>query len=106
MLLLTLVVGSGIFTPIANENFYIWCMVVEAFICIAALALSTEASRIIIIMSLMLIGFHYLGLKLGGHQDDSPYHVLVKMCECLELAACILLSRPFLKWFIKDVKNV
>lgn len=106
MLLLTLVVSGGIFLQIPDQNFYKWCIFVEVMVCIFANVINVSASRVVIWMSISLIVMHYCGYKLDGYPEDSPYHILVKICEHAELASCILLSRPSIEYIFKDKKNV
>lgn len=97
MLFLTLAVGSGIFFPIPDDNFYVMCIAVEIIVAFAADLIDAPASRIIVWLSIVLSIFHLLGLFLNGYPPESPYHVLVVTCEHAEILACILLSDPFTK---------
>lgn len=97
MLALSCVIGAGIFYSIPPENFYITCAIGEAIIAGVAYFLQTNASKIIIRISIFLITFHLLGLRLDGYPAGSPYHLLVKVFEHAELLVCILLSNPIIK---------
>lgn len=97
MFLLTAIVGEGIFAPVPDANFYLICALGEALIGLLAYRINAEASRPIVRISVLLMLFHGLGYWLNGYPPDSPYHLLVKICEHAELLACILFSRPFTK---------
>lgn len=99
MLALSSVVGIGIFIPIPDTGFYVWCSLVEVCVCILAYIFSANASQIVMRCSVMLILFHVLGWWLNGYMPDSPYHLMVKITEHAELAACILLSHKITKRF-------
>lgn len=96
MLVLTLVVGAGIFTPIPDEHFYLICSLVECIVASSAIILSAPASKFVFRVSMLLVLFHFLGWWLDGYPPDSPYRLLVKILEHAELAACILMSTLFL----------
>lgn len=92
MLLLSLVVGAGIFMPIQDAYFYGVCMLVEVAVGISAALLQSRASKVVLRISQLLIIFHTLGWWLNGYPPESPYHLMVRICEHAELLACIILS--------------
>lgn len=96
MLVLTLVVGSGIFVPIPDAYFYAICALVECLVATSAILISAPASKFVFRVSMMLVLFHFLGWWLDGYPPESPYHLLVKILEHAELVACILMSTLFL----------
>lgn len=97
MLLLTFFVGGGIFFPIPDDGFYVWCIAVEIVVAFAADLIDAVASRLIVWLSFTLAIFHMLGKCLNGYPPESPYHVLVVASEHAEFIVLILLSEPFLK---------
>lgn len=97
MFLLSIVVGGGIFAPIPDAYFYLICACVETVVAGLAVALNAGASRPVARISMLLIIFHGLGWVYDGYPPESPYHIMVKVCEYSELVICILLSRPFTK---------
>lgn len=97
MLMLTLIIGVGIFAPVPNAHFYLICALGEALIGLLAYRIATEASRPIVRISAVLVLFHALGYWLNGYPPSSPYHLLVYLSEHAELLVCSLLSRPFTK---------
>lgn len=96
MLLLTLVVGFGVFVPIPGDYFYAVCGFVECIVAASAIFIAAPASKFVFRVSMMLMLFHFLGWWLDGYPPESPYHLLVKILEHSELVACILMSTLFL----------
>lgn len=97
MLLLTFVVGCGIFAYVPDENFYLYCISGEILICFAADIIVASASRAVIWCCLSLVVIHLLGWTSKGFNDSDPYPYLVQMFEHAQLIACILMSNPILK---------
>jgi hypothetical protein len=95
MLVLTALVGAGVFAPVPAPHFYLICMLGEALIALAAHRIAARASRPVVQISTILVAFHALGWWLNGYPVSSPYHVMVQICEHAELAMCILLSNKF-----------
>lgn len=97
MLSLSCVVGAGIFMPIPDDGFYLICALVECCVVLLTVQLAANASRVIVRVSALLIIFHALGWLFNGYPPESPYHIMVRICEHAELIACIALSRPINK---------
>ena len=95
MLALTVAVGVGIFVPVPGANFYLFCMLGEMLIALVAGRLNARASGPVMQISSILVVFHALGWWLNGYPSNSPYHLMVQICEHGELVMCILLSNPF-----------
>ncbi len=96
MFVLSLVVGANIFIPIPNENFYLICILFEILTALLAYKIDVPASRVVIRISSLLVVFHALGYWFDGHPPESPYHILVKICEHSNLLACIIFSNKFI----------
>lgn len=94
---LSAVVGIGVFVPVPDLYFYLYCALGELLIALLAMRLSAPASPLIVLISAMLSAFHGLGWILDGYPPESPYHAVVKICEHAELVACVILSRPLLE---------
>jgi hypothetical protein len=92
MLMLSLVLGLGMFAPVPAPHFYLICALGEVLIALLALKLEAAASLFVVRVSCILVFLHGLGAWLNGYPPDSPYHLLVKICEHAELISCILLS--------------
>lgn len=97
MLALSLVAGAGIFAPIPDAHFYLWCIVVEIGVALAALLIAVPATGMIIKIAAMLVVMHILGWLFDGYPPASPYHAGVKTLEHAQLVICCLLSGPILK---------
>jgi hypothetical protein len=95
MFSLSAVVGIGVFIPVPDVYFYLYCALGEFLIALIALRISCEASPVIVVVSAMLSAFHGLGWILDGYQPESQYHAAVIICEHSELAVCAILSKPF-----------
>lgn len=96
MMYLALVVSLGVFAPVPDANFYLVCGLGEVLICMFAFCLNTRASPLICWLSIILGMFHYLGYELNGYPPNSPYHLLVRICEHAELAICIICSNTII----------
>lgn len=95
MLLLTLAVGAGFFLPAPMDSalqFYIWVTCVEILVAIAALLIKAKASLIVVETSVLLVIAHIMGYALDGSLPFSPYHLIVKLLEVSQIAACLALS--------------
>jgi len=97
MFWLCLVVGGGIFLPIPDAYFYLNCALVELTVAFLAYLIATNASKPVVRISIILMALHGLGWWLNGYPPESPYHVLVRLCEHAELIACIVLSHHTMK---------
>ncbi len=94
MLMLTLVVGVGVFIPVPASHFYLNCAIGEMCIFLMAYILGTPASIAIRVLSVQLAVAHGLGYYLNGYIPDSPYHTIVRYTEHLELLICAMFSVP------------
>lgn len=92
MLALTLFVTADIFSPIPAMNFYLICALVDALNGLLAYRIGAAASKPIWRISCLLVVFHGIGYFWNGYPINSPYHIVVQICEHTELLACILLS--------------
>ncbi len=96
MLLLTLLVGWSYCLPVElitdKHTWYATCMTAEAVVLIAALLLKTRMSLVIMIICALLEINHINGLFFNGHSSGSPYHIVVKYLEYIEIVACSLFS--------------
>jgi hypothetical protein len=97
MLCLSALVTAGIFAPVPAANFYLVCALGEVLIGLLAFRIRAAASRPVLRISALLVIFHGLGYVLNGFPVNSPYHIVVRICEHAELLACIALSGPILK---------
>lgn len=93
MLTLTALVGVGVFAQVPDAYFYLVCALGELLIALIAIYIAAPASGMIVRISTVLVGCHFLGYLLNGYPQTSPYHILVKLCEHAEIGACILFSR-------------
>lgn len=100
MLALTLIVAASYFLPveyITNRTaWYSTVVIAEMIVIISALALRTRASLVIVIICAMLEINHLSAILFGGHYG-SPYEIVIKSLEYIELAACCLFSEPVIK---------
>lgn len=95
MLALTVVVGLNIFLPVPSETqfeFYSFCILYETVVAVFAYATQKEAGFLIANTCALLVIAHLMGYALDGSAPLSPYHVIVKLLETLELGICIALS--------------
>lgn len=98
MLLLTLMVGWSYYLPVelitSRDAWYMACIGTELIVIITAVALCARASCIVVAICAMLEMNHINGWIFDGHVNSSPYHVVVKYLEYIELLACSLFSFP------------
>lgn len=98
---LSTVIGVSLLLPVNKfttwQNFYIVCALFEILITLLAVHINTRASDFIMVLSLMLCAFHFLGWWLDGYPPNSPYRPLVKIAEYAEIIACILFAKPLLR---------
>lgn len=110
MLALTLIVGFSLLVPVNRftdySNFYAVCAGAEILWALLALRLRTQASYFIVAMCTMLVAYHLNGWYFGGYQHQSPYRVLVKICEYAEILACCLFSNPILRLLKKNATRL
>lgn len=95
MLALTIAVGVTIFIPVPSSTafqFYSFCIFSEALLGVFAYWTKTEAGFLVANACFLLVIAHLMGYALDGSAPLSPYHVIVKMLETLELGVCIALS--------------
>lgn len=102
LLLLSLIIGIGVFIPVPSENFYLCCAIGELVILLTAWSLNTANSVVVILLSVQLITAHIFGHYLNGYLTNSPYHVIVKVDECLELLSCIIFSKPIISKLFRN----
>lgn len=98
MLLLTFVVGINIFFPVPSftqAQFYGSCIALELMVLLVAVFYSARASGISIFACVLLIITHIMGWTLDGSQPFSPYQLIVKFLEIIQLLACVALSPVF-----------
>lgn len=99
MLALTVAIGMNVFAPIPSstaEEFYLYCILAEAVLILAAAVLQTKSSMIVIEVAVVLIVLHVMAYHIDGNPALSPYRILVKLCEYAQLCSCIFFSRGFL----------
>lgn len=99
MLALTCLIGVNVFVPIPSSTaveFYSYCILAETFLIIGAVLLRTKASPLVIELATVLIIIHVMGYSLDGSEPLSPYRVIVKVCEYLQLLICIAFSSGIL----------
>jgi len=104
MLALTIAVGLNIFLPVPSESqfqFYLFCILYEIALGLLALLTKTEAGFLVTNVCFLLVVAHLMGYALDGSAPLSPYHVIVKLLETLELGICIALS-PVLKPILRN----
>jgi hypothetical protein len=95
MLALTLLVGASIFVPVPSDtgfHFYTFCIASEILVGVLAYATGKEAGFLIANCCFLLVIAHLMGYALDGSTPLSPYHVIVKLLETIELGICIALS--------------
>lgn len=103
MLALTVFVAAGFLVDIPRtsaEEFYRYCMLVEACIFLVALNVKCEASGAVLLSAGLLFLCHCLGYWKDGYPALSPYRVLVPALEYIQIVCCIIFSRPV--WTILD----
>lgn len=95
MLFLTLIVGVSIFIQVPSdsaETFYSFCVLFELLIAVLAWSTKREAGFLIANACVLLVIAHVMGYSLDGSAPLSPYHVIVKLLELIELGICVALS--------------
>jgi len=95
MLALTLIVGLNIFLPVPAESqfqFYLFCILYETVVALVAYLTRCEAGFLLMNTCALLVIAHLMGYALDGSAPLSPYHVIVKLLETLELGICIAFS--------------
>lgn len=95
MLALTAVVGVIFLipAPVASaDQFYSYCIVAEVGVAAAALLIRAAATEAVIEACVLLVAAHVMGYILDGSHPLSPYHVLVKILEFVQIAACAVFS--------------
>lgn len=106
MLLLTFIVGCGIFFPIPDIDFYVWCISIEILVYVMAKKINARGSVAIQWLSGLLALWHILGLIYDGSSPNSPYGILVKFSEHAELIMLIILSKPIFGHNKKETSHV
>lgn len=96
MLLLTLVVGIGIFIPIPEKEYYFFCAAVEVLVATCADLIDCAASNMVVLLALLMVVIHFTAFVMIGSRIDCPYHNLIVACEYLEIIACILFANGIL----------
>lgn len=103
MLALTAVVGALFLIPApmaSAEQFYSYCIVAEIGVAIAAYFIHADGTEAVIEVCVLLVAAHVMGYILDGSQPLSPYHVLVKILEFVQIAVCAVFSpavKPLLR---------
>lgn len=94
MLALTALVGVVFFlpTPEAYDQFYLFCISAECLVAVLALTIRANASVVVAEVCALLVITHVMGYSLDGSPPFSPYRVIVKLLEFLQIAACVVLS--------------
>lgn len=95
MLLLTALVGVGFYWPQPTTSaaaFYTSCIAAEVLVGVAAYALDRQRGFWIGEIALLLVLSHIMGFTLDGSLPFSPYHLIVKLLEFSQIAACVALS--------------
>jgi len=95
MLLLTAVVGVGFYWPQPMSSaaaFYVSCIFVEIVVGVSAFFLDHRRGFWVTEIALLLVLSHIMGFALDGNPPFSPYHLIVKLLEFSQIAACVALS--------------
>lgn len=98
MLVLILAVGINIFFPVpafTQAQFYGTCIALELMVLVVAVFYSARASSVSVFACVLLIITHFMGWTLDGSQPFSPYQLIVKFLEVIQLLACVALSPVF-----------
>lgn len=93
MLLLTFIVGCGIFSNIPDIDFYAWCISVEILVYVMAKKINAIGSVAIQCLASILIMIHIFGLIFDGTKPETYYHELVQLSEHAELVILIIFSK-------------
>lgn len=99
MLALTMLIGVNLFIPIPSDTafqFYFCCILAEFAVILGAISLRTQATALVIQVSIVLVVLHIMAYYIDGNPPLSPYRVLVKLCEYSQLCTCIFFSKGFL----------
>lgn len=101
MLALSLIIGFSLLIPVNQftdwQSFYPVCAIFEILWALCAWHLRARASSFATTMYVMLLAYHINGWYLGGYPNQSPYWLLVPICEYAEILACCLFSNPIWK---------
>lgn len=95
MLVISMMVVVSIFVPVPSSNaesFYTFCVLFEILVAVIAWATRKEAGFLIANACVLLVIAHVMGYSLDGSVPLSPYHVIVKILELVELGICVALS--------------
>lgn len=74
------------------DAYYMFCIGVDAAVCVIAWKLRASASSMISFLCILLVISHCMAWVLDGSQPLSPYRLIVKILEFSQLAACVALS--------------
>lgn len=97
MLALTALVGASLFVPAprtSQADFFLFCAGFELLVLVGALVLHTRASPPVAAICTILILSHLAGFMLDGGLPLSPYRIIVKLLEAMEILSCFLLAKP------------
>jgi len=107
-LLLSLLVSLTILLPMQYvHSFNIWyfiCVACETAIALSALSLNTTTSLPVCFCCTLMNICHLNGWVFNGYKDNSPYHVVLPYLEHIEIASCILFSKPIINKIKGKVK--
>lgn len=95
MLALTMLVGASIFSspPMDSRmHFYLFCIMVELAVILFAISYKSDAYKIIAYICAAMIVCHVAGFAFKGGLLLSPYRILIKIFECLQLLTCVAFS--------------
>jgi hypothetical protein len=95
MLTITAVVGISVFIPVPRdtaEHFYFFCIGAECVVALIALSISSRASVAIAECCMLLVIAHVMAYYLDGNPPLSPYRMIVKLLESVQLVCCIVAS--------------
>lgn len=98
MLTLTFVIGINIFYVVPSHSqaaFYGTCIALESMVLAVAVFSGSRASGVSVFACVLLIITHFMGWTLDGSQPFSPYQLIVKFLEIIQLLACVALSPVF-----------
>ncbi|MCX7283892.1 MAG: hypothetical protein NTX28_07585 [Novosphingobium sp.] len=99
LLALTAVVALNVFLPMPRDTalqFYTACASAEIIVAVAALSLRLPASIPIAVVCALLVVSHALGYQYDGFPAFSPYRVICKLLEALEILCCVIFSKKVL----------
>lgn len=95
MFILTAAVGAGFFAPAPTDtalSFYVFCTSVQVIVAIIAWRIRCVAAIAVFECCILLIVADVMGYTLDGSAAFSPYRVIVKLLEFVQLSACVILS--------------